>query len=479
MIGTDRIRFCEHCNLQVNNLSAMTRAQMMRLISRSSGRLCVRYVEPAAPTMKPQEKLHRIGRRVSRLAAGAFTATLSLAAAAAQGPAPSDSAAIARVARVADSEKLNTRFGSVTGIITDPVGAVIPSVTVTLVDSAAGVNFTMTTNETGEYFFYSLSPGTYTLQVDGAGFAPQEISDLKLREDEKRAQNVTLQPPLIMATVEVLAPPTVNVMNGGAMIVLPEEPLIKAIASDEVALAKQLMFTTADINKLDEHTNMTAMHHAVENGSYEIVRALLSAGASVRTKTSTKRTPLMFLRESATVELVRELLSAGSQVNERDERHETALMSAAASTKVEVVRLLVEAGAKVDGVNEEGKTVLMFAADNHDPEMVKYFIALGADVNARNNDQETALIIAAQNEPVPVAKALIDAGADVNATDNYGYTPLMTAVSAQNLEMVKLLLDSGADLSVKSKDGETLLTLARKFGVLDVAALLESRGAIE
>jgi ankyrin repeat protein len=478
MIGTDKIRFCEHCNLQVNNLSAMTRAQMMRLISRSSGRLCVRYVEPAAPAMKPQEKLHRIGRRVTRLAAGAFTATLSLAAAAAQGPAPSDSAAITRLGRIAESNASNKKLGSLTGVITDPVGAVVPGVLVTLANSTGDVNQTMFTNDAGEYSFSALGPGTYTLKAEGAGFAPQEISeDLSL--NESRAHNLTLQPPLIVAQVEVLALPTENVMNGGAMIVLPEEPLIKAIASDEVALAKQLMFTTADINKLDEHTNMTAMHHAVENGSYEIVRALLSAGASVRTKTSTKRTPLMFLRESATVELVRELLSAGSKVNERDERHETALMNAAEVAKVDVVRLLVEAGANLSAVDEDGKTVLMFGAGNNDPEVVKYLLALGADVNARNNDQETALIIASQDGPASVVKVLIDAGADVNAIDSYGYTPLINGVGAQNLEMVKLLLDSGADLSVKSKDGETLLTLARKFGVLEVEALLKSRGAVE
>jgi Carboxypeptidase regulatory-like domain len=43
MIGNDQIRFCEHCNLSVNNLSELTQKQVLRLISKSDGRLCVRY----------------------------------------------------------------------------------------------------------------------------------------------------------------------------------------------------------------------------------------------------------------------------------------------------------------------------------------------------------------------------------------------------------------------------------------------------
>ena len=43
MIGNDQVRFCEHCSLDVHNLSLMTRSQAERLIARVNGRLCVRY----------------------------------------------------------------------------------------------------------------------------------------------------------------------------------------------------------------------------------------------------------------------------------------------------------------------------------------------------------------------------------------------------------------------------------------------------
>src|SRR5882724_7987057 len=80
MIGNNQVRFCEHCNLHVTDLSAMTHPEAMRLVARSRGRLCVRYVQgPIADALRSgPEKLYRIGRRVSRIAAGAFTATLSV-----------------------------------------------------------------------------------------------------------------------------------------------------------------------------------------------------------------------------------------------------------------------------------------------------------------------------------------------------------------------------------------------------------------
>lgn len=37
MIGNDQVRFCEHCSLDVHNLSLLTRNQAQRLVTRSKG----------------------------------------------------------------------------------------------------------------------------------------------------------------------------------------------------------------------------------------------------------------------------------------------------------------------------------------------------------------------------------------------------------------------------------------------------------
>src|SRR5256885_11647334 len=80
MIGNDQVRFCEHCNLHVTDLSSMTRQEARRLVARSEGRLCIRYTQRAGGGILSKQvsaKLHPITRRISRFAAGAFTPTLS------------------------------------------------------------------------------------------------------------------------------------------------------------------------------------------------------------------------------------------------------------------------------------------------------------------------------------------------------------------------------------------------------------------
>ena len=43
MIGDDRVRFCNQCDLNVFNLSGMTRSEAESLIARTEGRLCVKF----------------------------------------------------------------------------------------------------------------------------------------------------------------------------------------------------------------------------------------------------------------------------------------------------------------------------------------------------------------------------------------------------------------------------------------------------
>src|SRR4029078_1053493 len=43
MIGSERMRFCGACNLNVYNLSGMTRSEAESLIARNEGRICVTF----------------------------------------------------------------------------------------------------------------------------------------------------------------------------------------------------------------------------------------------------------------------------------------------------------------------------------------------------------------------------------------------------------------------------------------------------
>ena len=60
--------------------------------------------------------------------------------------------------------------GDLTGIVTDPSGAILPNVQVTLKSNDTGATQTAKTNSAGNYRFSLLNPGTYTLSASGSGF---------------------------------------------------------------------------------------------------------------------------------------------------------------------------------------------------------------------------------------------------------------------------------------------------------------------
>src|SRR4051794_7712658 len=57
-------------------------------------------------------------------------------------------------------------LASVSGIVSDPVGAVAPNVKVTATDIARGVSFTATSNQDGVYLINNLIPSTYKVTAE-------------------------------------------------------------------------------------------------------------------------------------------------------------------------------------------------------------------------------------------------------------------------------------------------------------------------
>jgi hypothetical protein len=83
MVGTERVRFCGQCSLNVYNLSAMTKRDAERLIAETEGRLCVRYYRRADGTILTKNcpvGLRALKRRLSRIATVTASAVLSFCA---------------------------------------------------------------------------------------------------------------------------------------------------------------------------------------------------------------------------------------------------------------------------------------------------------------------------------------------------------------------------------------------------------------
>lgn len=83
MIGSERMRFCGECNLNVYNLSGMTRFEAESLIARNEGRLCVKFYrrfDGSIITKDCPVGLRAIQRRVSYLAKAIMAAGLAFLA---------------------------------------------------------------------------------------------------------------------------------------------------------------------------------------------------------------------------------------------------------------------------------------------------------------------------------------------------------------------------------------------------------------
>ena len=73
-----------------------------------------------------------------------------------------------------------TGYGSILGSVTDPSGAVVAGVTVTLRNEATNVSNVMQTNRDGEYVFPNVIPGVYEVTVKKEGFELFDVSHIEL-----------------------------------------------------------------------------------------------------------------------------------------------------------------------------------------------------------------------------------------------------------------------------------------------------------
>ena len=93
----------------------------------------------------------------------------------------------------------------VTGTVTDATGAVVSGATVTLTNEATNISFTTQTASTGAYTFDLITPGTYKVAVEKAGFKKIVSSGNVVQINQPATVNVTMQVGDVSAIVSVEA----------------------------------------------------------------------------------------------------------------------------------------------------------------------------------------------------------------------------------------------------------------------------------
>ena len=105
----------------------------------------------------------------------------------------------------ATTSNAQVTFGSVTGLVTDPGGAVIPGAEVELTNSDTRETRVTATGGTGRYTMPQLKPGTYELAVETPGFKRFVRLNIRLQGSQDAEINASLELGEVTETVEVTA----------------------------------------------------------------------------------------------------------------------------------------------------------------------------------------------------------------------------------------------------------------------------------
>jgi hypothetical protein len=85
-----------------------------------------------------------------------------------------------------------TSTGTIVGVVADQSGAVVPGATVTLIDTTTNGTRATTTNKTGQYFFSSVPPSTYTITASKSGFELDKIENEVIQVGLQTTANFSL-----------------------------------------------------------------------------------------------------------------------------------------------------------------------------------------------------------------------------------------------------------------------------------------------
>jgi hypothetical protein len=123
--------------------------------------------------------------------------------------------------------------GGLTGLVSDPDGAVVSNVTVEITNERTGkVERSINSEADGSYSAPLLPPGTYSLRVGAANFKQSLIAGVAVRSNETSRQDVKLEVGNITETVEVVA---------ATSLINPVSPVmgqsIEAVLLDRLPLA--------------------------------------------------------------------------------------------------------------------------------------------------------------------------------------------------------------------------------------------------
>ncbi|KAH3851293.1 hypothetical protein DPMN_093773, partial [Dreissena polymorpha] len=227
-------------------------------------------------------------------------------------------------------------------------------------------------------------------------------------------------------------------------------PLVMAVKSGNLEMARLLLAYEADVNLAEDRTNRTAVYHAIRNKHLDLLDLLLQYKPDLDTVDCDGRSILHLICENSDIRYFHKVTSLRPHFSQKimeqtvDDNH-TPLIEACKNGNAEQVKHLLEDGAKVAHTDSSGKTALHHCADNLETQCAEMLL-----------DHDSSIL---------------------EIKDDQGYTVLTLAVLVGNTNLMSVLLDRGANVHVRDNEGHLLSHWAAVCGQLKVLEILNQRTA--
>jgi len=269
---------------------------------------------------------------------------------------------------------------------------------------------------------------------------------------------------------------------------------------------------------------MTSLLYAARDGSLEISRLLIAAGADLESGEANGIRPLLMSLINGHIDVARGLVDAGADLNADDFWGRTPLFAAVdyrnldmnnqdqddpqdngidRAPHLEFIEYLLEHGANVDAQTRElppsrrwlyslndvswvdftGQTPFLRAALSGDTLAMRLLHQHGADPNLATHAGTTPLMAAAgvnwvvaqtyTVSPESLLEAVelcLSLGNDINATNSMGLSALIGAANRGSNEIIRYLVEQGADLDVIDVEGRSAIRWAEGVFLAAVGA---------
>ncbi|EQB47871.1 hypothetical protein CGLO_12948 [Colletotrichum gloeosporioides Cg-14] len=212
-------------------------------------------------------------------------------------------------------------------------------------------------------------------------------------------------------------------------------------------LVKLLIDGGADVNLVGPGRFRSPLHHAVDDGKYDIVKLLIERGADVNLASGQHTPPLHQAIKGDQGDIAELLIEAGADVNLVSHISMPPLHYAIEANHGRMVELLIEKGADVNLARCSWKPPLHYAIEVDKVNIVELLIERGADVNLISHVQ-SPLHYAIQLDRMNIVELLVKGGANINLVDqNLKYRPLEYAIKLDRQHIIEFLLYMGANVN--------------------------------